>query len=275
MVYSKATRKKRAKAAAKPKKRPRPKVAKTKRKISRKTVQTGKPKPTKIAVIADIHSNLEALEAVLKHIESQGGILKILCAGDIIGYGPNPNECCWTVQKLGIAVVQGNHDLNIDLKDMSRFNRNAQIALAWTEGKITQKNRIWLLNLPMVHKERLQGMAIYMVHGSPEDPHYEYTTEHTPKYVMKHWLDDTKSDVIIVGHTHQPFVKKIGSRLIINAGSVGQPRDGDPSASYALLDLKAFTAKIVRVPYNTDAVAEKIKETTLPGQLADRLYDGI
>lgn len=275
MPYTKATRRKLAKASAKPRKKARPKTSKTTRKISRKTIPSGKPAPTKVAIIADIHSNLEALDAVLKHISSQEGVLKIMCAGDIIGYGPSPNECCWTVQKLGIAVVQGNHDLNVDLREMARFNKNAQAALVWTEKVMTQKNRSWLLGLPMMHKESIQGRTICMVHGSPQDPHYEYTNEQTPKYVMKHWLDDTGADVIIVGHTHQPFVRKIGDKLLVNAGSVGQPRDGDPRASYVMLDLKTLSAKVVRVPYNIDGCAEKIRKTTLPAALADRLYDGV
>jgi len=251
MPRPKATRKKKA----------RPKAAKVRRKPSRKVPgkarTAGKPGPSRIAIISDTHSNMEALEAVFRHIRKQKGVLKVMCAGDVIGYGPN-------------------HDLNIDLRNIGWFNRDAQAALAWTSGEITQKNRNWLLGLPMVHKERLQGVTIYMVHGSPEDPHYEYTTEETPKYVMKHWLDETGSDVIVVGHTHRPFIRRIGGKLVINAGSVSQPRDGDPRACYVLLDLKEMKAEIVRVPYNIDLHAEKIRRiAALPGSLADRLYDGV
>jgi len=270
MPRPKATRKKKA----------RPKAAKVRRKPSRKVPgkarTAGKPGPSRIAIISDTHSNMEALEAVFRHIRKQKGVLKVMCAGDVIGYGPNPNECCEAIRKLDIPVAQGNHDLNIDLRNIGWFNRDAQAALAWTSGEITQKNRNWLLGLPMVHKERLQGVTIYMVHGSPEDPHYEYTTEETPKYVMKHWLDETGSDVIVVGHTHRPFIRRIGGKLVINAGSVSQPRDGDPRACYVLLDLKEMKAEIVRVPYNIDLHAEKIRRiAALPGSLADRLYDGV
>lgn len=275
MPYPKARKKKRAGPNAR--KRPGKLQARTKRKVRKKTVSAGRLSPSKVAVIADIHSNRDALEAVLNDIQSRGkDILKILCAGDTIGYGAEPNECCWMVQKLNIPVVQGNHDLNVRLKEPGKFNSHAQAALAWTEGKITQKNRNWLLKLPMVHKEKVKGRTIYMVHGSPEDPHYDYTTEHDPpKYAKKQWFGQTGSDIILVGHTHRPFSMRIGEKLIVNAGSVGQPRDGDPRASYALVDLETMRASIIRVPYNIDGAAEKIRKTILPGQLADRLYDGI
>ncbi len=245
---------------------------KTERKIRRKNPGGVKDK---IAVISDIHSNREALEAVLKDIKKRADVLKILCAGDVVGYGPDPVACCGIVRKLKIPVVKGNHDDNMDLNRIGWFNREAQQALIWTTDKIGRGEKDWLLNLPKKHREEILGKKIVMVHGSPQDMLYEYVTEETPTDTLRHFLNMTGADVLVMGHTHMPFVRKFGKKLIINAGSVGQPRDSDPRACYVLLDMKNIKAEVVRVEYNIQGCADKIYRTTIPDRLGDRLFNGV
>jgi len=245
---------------------------KTKIKIRRKSPGGAKDK---LVIISDIHANREALEAVLNDIKQRTDVKEILCAGDVVGYGPDPAACCELVRKLKIPVVQGNHDANIDLSNLGWFNWMAQQALVWTSQNVGQENREWLMNLPKKFEKKILGKKVAMVHGSPRDPVYEYVTHDTPNDVLRHFLNMTKADVLIMGHTHIPFVVKIGKRLILNPGAVGQPRDGDPDACYAVVDMKNLKAEIVRVEYNIQACAEKIYRTNIPNYLADRLFDGV
>lgn len=239
--------------------------------------ESKKPKPVspiKIAIISDIHSNIEALDAVLHDIK-QRGIEKILCVGDIVGYATSCNECCAVLKRLKIPSVQGNHDLNINLKNLDWFNQDARAALKWTAGELTQANKSFLLNLPKVYEEIILGKKIYIVHGSLRDPIYEYVYPDVPDSTLLKVLEETKSDVMIFGHTHIPFLRKIGRGIVINAGSIGQPRDRDPRACYVILDIKNLEAKIIRLGYNIDGCAEKIKKAGLPEFLANRLYGGM
>lgn len=244
------------------------------RRMRTRTISSGRA-ATSIAVIADVHSNLEALNAVLDDICTRTDILKVLCAGDIVGYGPDPNKVCEKVRASNIACSQGNHDLNIDLRNLDWFNPDAREALVWSAKRITQKNKAWLLNLPKVHKETILGRAVQLVHGSPTEPIYEYVMPDTSPDILRHYLNVTKADILVTGHTHLPFVARFGKRLFINAGSVGQPRDGDPRACYVLINLRSLKTEIVRLEYNIEGVATKIRQSTLPDALADRLYQGV
>ncbi len=244
----------------------------TRKKITRKNPGGVKDK---LIIISDIHSNREALEAVLKDIEKRADVLKILCAGDIVGYGPDPIACCGIVRKLRIPVVKGNHDANMDLRNLSWFNSLAQQALVWTTERVGRSEKDWLMSLPKKYQDELMGKRVVMVHGSPQDPVYEYVTPETPPDTLRHYLNMTKADVLIMGHTHMPFIVKIGKRLIVNAGSVGQPRDSDPRACYVVVDMKSLDAEIVRVEYNIQGCADKIYKSNIPDYLGDRLFDGV
>jgi len=217
---------------------------KFKKKIRRKNPGGTKDK---VVIISDIHGNRYALEAVLKDIEQRGDVKAILCAGDIVGYGPEPAACCEIVRKLGIPVAQGNHDANIDLHNLNWFNSLAQQALVWNSQNVGQENKEWLLNLPKKCEKNILGKKFFVVHGSPRDPLYEYVMHDTRNDVLRHYLNITKADVLVMGHTHIPFVIKVGKKLIVNAGSVGQPRDGDPDACYVVLDVKKMKVEVVRV----------------------------
>jgi len=253
---------------------PRPKKSRLIRKMRTRTESSGLEAES-IAIIADVHSNLEALNAVLGDIGTRTDVARILCAGDIVGYGPEPNKVCEKVRSSNIICSQGNHDRGMDLSNLDWFNPDAREALMWTAQRISQRNKEWLLGLPKIYEEKILGRIVKLVHGSPADPLYEYVMPDTSTDLLRHYLNVSKADILVTGHTHIPFVAKFGKKLFINAGSVGQPRDGNPKACYVLLNLKTLKAEIVRVEYNIEAVTTKIRQATLPDALADRLFEGI
>ena len=230
--------------------------------------------PEKIAIISDVHSNLHALEAVLKDIR-QKDCKTILFAGDVVGYGAFPNECCEKLQEACKIIIQGNHDANLDFKRLDWFNPDAQEALRWTEARLTRPLKSWLLGLPKEWQGEIAGRKIYMTHGSPDDPLYAYVMPNTDPKLFGRWLNEKRANVLIMGHTHIPFVRKLTQGLIVNAGSVGQPRDGDPRACWIELDLEKLDAEIHRVGYAVERAAEEIQKQGLPKFLAERLFEGI
>jgi len=225
----------------------------------------------KIAFISDIHSNLEAFEAVLKDIKKKG-ISKIYCLGDIVGYNADPNECVKIVRDMKIPSVMGNHDFcAIDLEDIEWFNSYGQAVIRWQHQVLTKENIGFLKKLP---KTMIKD-GVFMVHGSPRDPLNEYIfEEELTDGDAKEFFGIAETPVIAMGHCHTPFVKKYLGKLIFNPGSVGQPRDGNPAASYAIFDSKERNVKIVRVKYNIKKAALKVEKNKLPQFLADRLFLG-
>lgn len=229
----------------------------------------------RIALIADIHSNLAALEAVLADIEAQK-IKKILCCGDVIGYAGSPNECCDKIRSLNAPCIAGNHDVNaVTFENIGWFNDDAKAALGWTAGRLTKENRTWLMSLPRIWREKIEGKEIVMVHGSPHDYLYEYVEKGADEKLFRLFLEETKADILVLAHTHVPWIKKIDNKLIINPGAVGQPRDGNNHASYAILDTKKGGVEIRRVGYDIDKETKKILDAGLPRFLAERLYAGV
>ncbi len=228
----------------------------------------------KIAFISDIHSNLEALKAVLDKINSLG-IKQIYCLGDLIGYGANPTECLKIIKKIKIPCLCGNHEWAVVNRDLSWFNPVAAQALKWTSDKLDDKE----LSYIKTFREKMfikKDLKILLVHGSPKTPLREYVYAND---VNENFIKNLDCDVLIMGHTHVPFVKKLvisgNSKLVINCGSVGQPRDSDNRASFALLDTAIMKTEIIRVEYDIRAAAEKIIKVGLPEFLAYRLYLGV
>ncbi|MFB6241526.1 MAG: metallophosphoesterase [Candidatus Nanosalina sp.] len=225
----------------------------------------------RVAVVSDIHSNIEAFEAVM---EDMPEVDKVLCAGDLVGYGVDPDAVVDKVRERGIEPVKGNHDEKIvTYENLDRFNRLARQALTYNRERISQENLEYLSQLPEKKSMSLGGSEVFMVHGSPRKPVEEYVREGdvTPEFLDSCF--DSEPDVLIMGHTHVPFVKKVSGTLVFNPGSVGQPRDSDPRASYALLDTETLEAEIHRVEYDVEKAAEKIREDLNP-LLGDRLEKG-
>ena len=240
-------------------------------------------------VFSDVHSNLEALESVLSAFKKDR-IQSFLCLGDIVGYGPNPNEC---VQKIsGLKKVQatgGSHDYaSVGMKEMTWFNDFAARALTWTKRHLKEENRNFLMRLPRLVDSSLFTMA----HGSPRDPIDEYLLS------SRQYLDNLeffRTPVCFIGHTHVPCVFYTDSlgviqhkplaegetfkfdpqgKTIVNAGSVGQPRDGDSRACGLIYDTDKNEVKMVRREYDIPAVQAKMKQASLPLFLIERLSYG-
>ena len=220
-----------------------------------------------IAVISDIHSNLPALEAVLKDISE---VDKIICAGDLVGYNPYPNEVIQEIKMRNIICIRGNHDRAVLYNVYRDFNPEAQIATKWTRKNLTAENLEYLVFLKdnMIFEEEDCKMAMH--HGAPFDEDVYIFPEEVTENLLKY----DGVDLLILGHTHVPFIKKFRKGVILNPGSVGQPRDGDPRASYALIDPENDFYEIRRVDYDIDEVYQKIIEVGLPLSLGERLYYG-
>lgn len=240
------------------------------------------------AVLSDVHGNLEALEEVLADVDRERPD-GVVCLGDTVGYGPDPNECASRIQGLGGPVLAGNHDLAaVGTLDISAFSPMARVAIEWTIGVVSAETRRWLGSLP----DRLETPHFLGVHGSPRDPIEEYILDLPTSLAI---FSEHPFSLCLVGHSHVPgaFVLDgdgtvsarelpVGeavplvssSRYIVNVGSVGQPRDGDPRASYVLLDLNAYTVTLRRLPYAILATQEKMTARGLPVQLAQRLALG-
>jgi len=230
----------------------------------------------KYAVISDIHSNLEALTKVFREIGKRH-VDEILCLGDIVGYGANPDEVVELVRQEVKYVVRGNHDDALfDDETFSGINAYAKAAISHNAELISDKNKDWLRNLPMTHKLG----KVLMVHASPSDPRsWRYIFTHADAETE---LSSFQERICLIGHTHVPVVFRDASpgehggeiRELINVGSVGQPRDGDNRASYGVIDTKNFTYTNFRVEYDYRTAADKITASGLPIFLSERLYKG-
>jgi diadenosine tetraphosphatase ApaH/serine/threonine PP2A family protein phosphatase len=239
----------------------------------------------RVAVLSDIHANLVALDAVLATIGSVDAIWQL---GDVVGYGPDPDGVVARLAAIGAVGVAGNHDLAaLGGSEIDWFNPDAKAAMEWTRGRIEDRTRTWLTALPTTLKD--QGMTL--VHGSPRDPVWEYVTS-TP--VARANLAVLETPIALHGHTHLPMVwadrdgrieaispgpgssfRLDGRPALLNPGSVGQPRDGDPTASWLEIDTEAGVATWRRTSYDIESVRSAMLDAGLPGRLADRLRLGL
>jgi diadenosine tetraphosphatase ApaH/serine/threonine PP2A family protein phosphatase len=238
----------------------------------------------RLAVLSDIHANLAALDAVRGDLP---GVDELWVLGDIVGYGPQPNEVIAALQEMGARSVMGNHDgAAIGQVDVSWFNPDAARAITWTTSVIDENARAYLATLPEVRREG----ELTAVHGSPRDPTWEYITD---AGVAGANLASFDTRVCLHGHTHVPIVYRADDgnvhavpalpgapvsvelgRLLVNPGSVGQPRDGNPAASYLVIDTGAQTAQFRRVTYDVAATQRLMRDAGLPPRLAERLTYG-
>jgi diadenosine tetraphosphatase ApaH/serine/threonine PP2A family protein phosphatase len=239
----------------------------------------------RIAVLSDIHANLLALDAVLG---SLGSVDAIWHLGDVVGYGPEPDAVVERLRAAGAVGVQGNHDAAAaGGSEIDWFNPDARRAMEWTRGAITPVTRDWLAALP---PRRIES-GFVLVHGSPRDPTWEYVTS-TP--VARANLAAIEESFALHGHTHVPIVfweddgrvetiapsrgssfQLDGRRALINPGSVGQPRDGDPTASYLVLDTARRDCTWHRVAYDIEVVQDRMTAVGLPARLVARLAYGV
>jgi diadenosine tetraphosphatase ApaH/serine/threonine PP2A family protein phosphatase len=243
----------------------------------------------RVAVISDVHANLYALEAVLGEID-RASPDAIWCLGDTVGYGPRPNECCVAVRERSDLTLIGNHDLvalGAAGVDASDFNPEAAAASQWTEQELDEAAREFLE--PLSPTAELDGVQLF--HGSPRDPVWDYVLTEA---IALESLTLTSAPLVLVGHTHAATALLLDGdgleggiapdgleielgrgRWLLNPGSVGQPRDGNPDAAFLELDLEAKTARFRRVAYPVARTQEEIRERGLPDALAERLAHGV
>ncbi|MEZ4526311.1 MAG: metallophosphoesterase family protein [Desulfobacterales bacterium] len=244
----------------------------------------------RLAIFSDIHSNMDALEAVIADA-AQFRIDRYICLGDIVGYGPNPNLCVRRIISLpNLECVVGNHDeIARHEGPVYNMNKEAARAIQWTRRRLSEESRAFLRSLgPVLKKEHM-----IFAHGAPWAP-MEW------KYVMntdqaRRAFSRTQEKILFIGHSHVPQMISRGKlrirfespeerslmyaggsdRIIVNCGSVGQPRDGNPTASYVIYDTERKTVLFRRVPYDIGRAAEKIIAAGLPEFLAARLFEGV
>jgi len=238
----------------------------------------------RFAIFADIHANLEALQAVLADAH-KNDCTHYICLGDIVGYNANPHECLEIVRKLGCPVVKGNHDEQAHLKEeLTGFNAMAEEAINWTRTHLTEEDKQWLADLRFVRQVR-DFTIVHATLDTPQNWGYVFNQlDATASFNYQH------TNLCFYGHTHAPraYVRdqsvraipfdklKIepGKKYFLNVGSVGQPRDGDWRASYAIYKVEEQTVELHRLEYDLFTAQEKIVEAGLPQRLADRLAVG-
>ncbi|MFD1586426.1 metallophosphoesterase family protein [Halorientalis brevis] len=216
-----------------------------------------------LGVVSDIHSNRVAFEAVLDDMPAVDGYV---CAGDVVGYGPWPAECLDLVRDLDAPTVMGNHDRAVATGASFSFNSMAAAGAEYSRDQLSEEQVDWLYALPTERTE-FEG-RVKIVHGHPDDPdRYTY-----PSLFKADLLDD--EDVLVMGHTHVQAHEAFDEGIVMNPGSVGQPRDGDPRAAYAIVDLDAMTVEEHRVEYDIAAVEEAVADAGLPAKIGKRLHRG-
>jgi len=241
----------------------------------------------RVAVISDIHANLHALEHVLEAIDSRPPDV-LWCLGDLVGYGPRPNEVTEIVRERADLCLVGNHDLGIlGRLDLDEFAPDAAASARWTQTVLLDESRAYLESLsPAAEAE---GAELF--HASPRDPVWEYVLSPEAAHAA---LDLTKEPLVLVGHSHVALAIMLAGdglegdlapegteadlargRWLLNPGSVGQPRDGDPRAAWLELDLPAGSARFRRVPYPVERTQAEMRERELPEALAERLAHGV
>lgn len=225
----------------------------------------------RLLILSDVHSNLAALEAVL---EDAGRWDTAISAGDVVGYGPNPEECVDKLMFKGFRCAKGNHDNAVYDGDSSWFNDDAKDAIKINRGQLSTRSMRWLGSQPTELRLKLHRHDIAVYHGSPTEPLTSYIYPQDAKARADNLLEHTGADVLILGHTHIPYIVEKKGKFIINPGSVGQPRDGNPRASYIVLETDQLTAELRRIEYSIDATAEAIDAIGLPNRFATRLYRG-
>ncbi|MFB6190582.1 MAG: metallophosphoesterase [Candidatus Nanohaloarchaea archaeon] len=223
----------------------------------------------KVAVVSDIHSNIRAFREVLSRIDADS----IICAGDLVGYYLHPGEVIDEVRDRDMTCVRGNHDHAVVDWPPGHFNPAARRALELNREKLDESRLSFLEDLPLRRELELDGTETVLVHGSPNDPSkYVYPRHVDPSFLERN--DVVEEDIVVMGHTHVPFVKHVDGTLVLNPGSVGQPRDGNPGASYAVIDTGEMDATVRRVEYDLDPVVEEVGDSSLPDSLGERLRRG-
>lgn len=237
-----------------------------------------------ITVFGDIHANLPALEAVFADMAARGLNENLYCLGDLVGYGTFPNEVIAAIRERGIPTIMGNYDQGVGHSSDDcgcAYKTEEERALgnqsiAWSNAHTTDENKAYLRSLAAQIPLQLGDLRVLLAHGSPRRIN-EYLYEDRPDSSLERILDQAEVDVLVVGHTHKPYHRILPSgRHVVNAGSVGKPKDGDPRAGYVVLsdDGGRLNVEFVRVPYDVERAAQAIEATEMPDDYARMLREG-
>ena len=233
------------------------------------------------AIISDIHGNLESLNRVLEYLK-ENEISEIYCLGDVVGYGPNPNECVELIKENCKAVLMGNHDYAaIGLANIEYFNEYAKISTYWTQDILSDENLEYLKSLPFTYSTE----KYHLVHASPKNPsNWDYVLSVND---AKQQIREFDTNICFIGHSHVPvifsdsdyyrkknFLFAQDQKYLVNVGSTGQPRDGDPRTCFVLYDDEQNSVEYVRLDYDIQKSYNKIINAGLPVFLAERLLKG-
>jgi predicted phosphodiesterase len=234
-----------------------------------------------IAILSDVHGNLEALSAIFNYLEKKK-ITEIYCLGDIVGYGPNPNECVELISEKCTNAIIGNHDhAALGLTSVEYFNEFAKVSTRWTMNQLTNKSKNYLLSLDFKYGNN----SFLLVHSSPSDPKsWNYVLTEEDAKIEFQYFDQP---ICFIGHSHFPIIFSLkgytrknkvkldlSNKYIVNVGSTGQPRDGDSRACFCLYDREHRKIEYVRIEYDIAKTRDKIVKAGLPMFLADRLKKG-
>ena len=235
----------------------------------------------RVAIISDIHGNISALEAVLADVKTQA-VQETYCLGDLVGYAAHPNEVIDRIQVDEIPTIVGNYDdgVGYDRDECGCAYRDPEeqrlgdLSLRWTQRTVTADRKEFLRSLPPEIRFEADGKKFRLVHGSPRRMN-EYLFEDRPLSSFQRLAASSETDVLVFGHTHRPYVKRVDGVLFVNAGSVGKPKDGDPRACYVVVDTSGDIAvEFRRIPYSIDVEATAIRESSLPDKFAADIETG-
>lgn len=236
-----------------------------------------------VTIFGDIHGNLPALEAVLADIDVRQ-LSPLYCLGDLVGYGTFPNEVTEMIRSRNIPTIIGNYDQGVgsssDDCGCAYTSKEAEAlgkrSIAWTNENSSAENKLFLRQLTAQIPLELHGLRVLLVHGSPRKIN-EYLFADRPDATLERLLDMAQADVLVCGHTHIPYHRILPSgRQVINAGSVGKPKDGNPQACYVVLEAnnRDLTVSFRRVPYDIERAAQAIEASDMPHEYADMLRSG-
>ncbi|MDO7787656.1 metallophosphoesterase family protein [Desulforamulus aquiferis] len=236
----------------------------------------------KLAIFSDVHSNILGFRAVLQDMANKK-VDHIYCAGDLVGYGPRPNEVIELIRQTNIPTVMGNYDDAIgntrficgcDYKSEQAL-KLGEASIRWTNEHTSEENKLWLRQLPHKLAFTMEGMKFLMVHGSPRQLN-EYLFENIEDHYFEELISESACDILLCGHTHLPYYKKVSNGQVINVGSVGKPKHGNPNVTYVLLNLEAgkMLPEIVEVSYDFEHTAMEIEQFGLPKEFAEIIRTG-
>jgi putative phosphoesterase len=235
----------------------------------------------RVAIISDIHANITALEAVLEDLHKQN-VGRTYCLGDLVGYAAHPNEVIDRIRRDETPTIMGNYDdgVGFDRDECGCAYRDPEeqrlgdLSLRWTQRTVTADRKEFLRSLVPEVRFAADGKRFRLVHGSPRRMN-EYLFEDRPLSSFQRLTATSEADVLIFGHTHKPYIKRVDGVLFVNAGSIGKPKDGDPRACYVVLDTSGDVGvEFRRIPYAIDLEATAIRESSLPDKFAADIETG-